>query len=109
MNSQLKLLSPNGHNTSTLINFVSGGIAGSIATVVSYPFDLLRTRYAIQSNNQKVYTTLFKAVPKIYGEEGVRGFYKGLLSSIIQIFPYMGLMFGSFTFMKDKIKKVFRT
>jgi solute carrier family 25 thiamine pyrophosphate transporter 19 len=32
--------------------FVSGMIAGSFATTVTYPFDLLRTRFALQGTNK---------------------------------------------------------
>jgi solute carrier family 25 thiamine pyrophosphate transporter 19 len=34
-------------------NFIAGGVAGAAATAATYPFDLLRTRFAAQGN-QKV-------------------------------------------------------
>ncbi|KAG1144458.1 hypothetical protein G6F37_006278 [Rhizopus arrhizus] len=75
--------------------FVSGMIAGSFATTVTYPFDLLRTRFALQGTN-KVYNSLSHAVLDIVEKEGIGGFYRGLGSSITQIMPYMGLMFFSY-------------
>ncbi|KAI8985126.1 mitochondrial carrier domain-containing protein [Pilobolus umbonatus] len=75
--------------------FVSGLLAGGIATAMTYPFDLLRTRFALQGNN-KVYRSIPHAVSDIYEKEGIRGFYRGLGSSIVQIMPYMGLMFYTY-------------
>ncbi|KAG1195317.1 hypothetical protein G6F70_008328 [Rhizopus microsporus] len=75
--------------TPSLKPFVSGMVAGSFATATTYPFDLLRTRFA-------VYNSILHAISDIYGKEGIKGFYRGLGSSITQIMPYMGLMFFSY-------------
>ncbi|KAI8639410.1 mitochondrial carrier domain-containing protein [Parasitella parasitica] len=75
--------------------FVSGMLAGSFATAATYPFDLLRTRFAMQGTH-KVYNSIAHAISDIYEKEGARGFYRGLWPSITQIMPYMGLMFFSY-------------
>ncbi|GAA5798414.1 mitochondrial carrier domain-containing protein [Helicostylum pulchrum] len=75
--------------------FISGMLAGSFATATTYPFDLLRTRFAMQGET-KVYNSIAHAVTDIYEKEGIRGFYRGLGPSITQIMPYMGLMFFSY-------------
>jgi solute carrier family 25 thiamine pyrophosphate transporter 19 len=33
-------------------SFLSGMLAGSFATTITYPFDLLRTRFAMQGTNK---------------------------------------------------------
>lgn len=38
-----------------LMNFIAGIGAGSMATVVSFPFDTIRTRLVAQSSNHRVY------------------------------------------------------
>ncbi|KAG1474227.1 hypothetical protein G6F56_000478 [Rhizopus delemar] len=85
--------------------FISGMIAGSFATTVTYPFDLLRTRFAVQGT-KKIYKSLSHAVLDIYNEEGPRGFYRGLGSSITQIMPYMGLMFFSYEGLCSFVQKL---
>ncbi|KAI9281968.1 mitochondrial carrier domain-containing protein [Sporodiniella umbellata] len=85
--------------------FISGMVAGSFSTAVTYPFDLLRTRFAIQGE-KKVYNSMVHAVRDIYGKEGLKGFYRGLGSSIVQIMPYMGLMFFTYEGLCTTIQKL---
>ena len=76
------------------VSFFAGGLAGTLSTTITYPFDLLRTRFAMQGNNP-LYFSIKQAISHIYLHEGFRGFYLGLLPTILQIFPYMGLAFAS--------------
>ncbi|KAF9976119.1 mitochondrial thiamine pyrophosphate transporter [Actinomortierella ambigua] len=90
-------------NTSTVQSFISGATAGIVATACTYPFDLLRTRFAVQ-RDVRVYTGVVQAFQHIYRNDGVRGFYRGMSPSLIQVVPYMGIMFGSY----DTLKKAAR-
>ncbi|KAI7865406.1 mitochondrial carrier domain-containing protein [Spinellus fusiger] len=83
------------HLTPPTRAFVCGMLSGSCATFITYPLDLLRTRFAVQGNH-KVYSSVMGAVQEIYTKEGVRGLYQGLFPSMVQIMPYMGLMFLSY-------------
>lgn len=80
---------------SSVESFVSGATAGAIATTITYPLDLLRTRFAAQGA-ERVYTGLAASVSDISRREGVPGFFRGLSAAIGQIFPYMGLFFASY-------------
>jgi solute carrier family 25 thiamine pyrophosphate transporter 19 len=71
--------------------FVAGAGSGLTATMLTYPFDTLRTRFAAQSGQH--YRSLVGAVKDIVTTEGVRGLYKGLLPSLVSIVPQMGLVF----------------
>ncbi|RUS31414.1 mitochondrial carrier domain-containing protein, partial [Jimgerdemannia flammicorona] len=51
-----------------------------------------------------MYKGIVHAFRYIYVEEGVRGFYRGVVPSVVQIMPYMGLMFGSFDAFKRGIE-----
>lgn len=78
--------------------FFSGSVAGTVATTLTYPFDLLRTRMAAQGakQNEQLYSSLRDVVKKIYRYEGFTGFFKGLAPSICSITPHNGIFFLSY-------------
>ncbi|GAO52780.1 mitochondrial carrier [Saitoella complicata NRRL Y-17804] len=88
----------------TAQTFISGGIAGSLATITTYPLDLLRTRFAV-TGQSKVYQGLWHSLRHIHDHEGIRGFYRGSTAAVIQIFPYMGLMFGTYEAFKASLHR----
>lgn len=59
---------------------------------MTYPLDLLRTRFASQGTN-RVYKSFFSSVVHIRRTEGMAGFFRGLGAGVGQILPYMGLFF----------------
>ncbi|PVZ98798.1 hypothetical protein BB558_005195 [Smittium angustum] len=82
----------NLHIKNEVRSMISGSIAGITATTITYPFDLLRTRFAAQSLNNK--------------KEGIRGFYKGMNSACIQTAPYIGLSFAAYDVSSNIINKI---
>lgn len=76
-------------------SFVSGAVAGGVATAATYPFDLLRTRFAAQGND-KIYTSLLSSIRDIARQEGLTGFFRGCSAAVTQIVPYMGLFFATY-------------
>ena len=75
--------------------FTSGAVAGGIATILTYPLDLLRTRFAAQGT-EKIYRSLIGSIRDIARGEGTKGFFQGLSAGVIQIVPYMGLFFSTY-------------
>ncbi|KAI9322586.1 mitochondrial carrier domain-containing protein [Dichotomocladium elegans] len=73
--------------------FMCGMVASSVATVATYPLDLLRTRFAMQGEMNRRYTGIAQAIGLIYRTEGLLGFYRGTFLAVIQIMPYKGLVF----------------
>lgn len=86
-------------------SFVSGAIAGTAATTVTYPLDLLRTRFAAQGT-ERVYEGLLASVREITRNEGSTGFYRGLSAGVGQIVPYMGLFFALYEGLKPVMADV---
>lgn len=74
-------------------SFIAGAGAGAAATAVTYPLDLLRTRFAAQGT-ERIYSSLFKAIRDIKRDEGTRGFFRGIGPGLAQIIPYMGMFFA---------------
>lgn len=75
-------------------SFISGAAAGAAATAATYPLDLLRTRFAAQGNDDRVYPTMRRALVQIYHDEGPRGYFRGLGPALGQIVPFMGMFFA---------------
>jgi solute carrier family 25 (mitochondrial thiamine pyrophosphate transporter), member 19 len=44
----------------------------------------------------QVYWSVRQSVTDIFREEGVKGYYRGIVTSLLQIAPYMGLLFGTY-------------
>lgn len=86
-------------------SFVAGAGAGATATMATYPLDLLRTRFAAQGND-RVYTSLRRAVLDIHRDEGFKGFFRGLGPGLIQIVPFMGLFFMLYEGLRIPIAKL---
>lgn len=76
-------------------SFIAGAASGAAATTITYPLDLLRTRFAAQGNS-KVYSSLLGAVAEIQRDEGIKGFFRGIGPGVGQIVPFMGIFFVTY-------------
>jgi len=61
-----------GVKQSTGVNFLNGAVAGVVTTVLSQPFDTVKTR----SQAAEVTTTM-QAVTSVLRKDGIRGFWRG--------------------------------
>jgi solute carrier family 25 thiamine pyrophosphate transporter 19 len=86
-------------------SFVAGAVAGTAATTVTYPLDLLRTRFAAQGT-ERVYEGLLQSIRDIKRNEGLGGYFRGLGAGIGQIVPYMGLFFAFYEGLKPALADV---
>ncbi|KAJ3035001.1 mitochondrial thiamine pyrophosphate transporter [Rhizophlyctis rosea] len=82
-------------------------MAGTAATVITFPFDLLRTRFAAQGE-PKVYTGIIQAIRLILRNEGVSGFYRGVGPSVAAIIPQMGIVFETYAVFQRWAGRVMR-
>lgn len=76
-------------------SFGSGGLAALIATSLTYPFDIVRTRMTISKTNRGMFDEFRKITS---GPEGYRGLFKGYFLTISQVVPYMGCIFATHQF-----------
>lgn len=76
-------------------SFVSGGMAGACATAATFPFDLLRTRFAAQHQlgSERPYKSLIDACSSIVNREGPLGLYRGMSLAMLGVLPYQSLQF----------------
>lgn len=64
-----------------------------IATILTYPFDIMRTQFALQGS-QKFHNSFHSYATYTFKTFGLRGFYYGLWPAVVGITPYVGLNFG---------------
>jgi solute carrier family 25 thiamine pyrophosphate transporter 19 len=74
------------------ISWIAGTAAGLAGTTASYPLDLHRTRFAAQGND-RVYTSFFRSFGEIYRDEGLQGFFRGIVPTLLNAGPGMGIYF----------------
>eukprot|EP00127_Corallochytrium_limacisporum_P003277 Clim_evm126s147 gene=Clim_evmTU126s147 len=87
-----------------LRRFVAGAMAGTTATAMTYPLDLIRARLAIQHRSSVImYGGLWDAGRQIVTGEGWRNLYGGLGATLIGIAPYAGISFFTFETLKHFI------
>ena len=68
---------------------------------MTYPFDLLRSQLAI---SKSIYPgAMLRHIQVLFLGHGITAFYQGLGTSLLQIFPYMGLNFYFYSLFKEKI------
>ncbi|GAO14399.1 hypothetical protein UVI_02055220 [Ustilaginoidea virens] len=82
-------------------SFVAGASSGALATTITYPLDLLRTRFAAQGR-RRVYSSLRGAICDIQRDEGWRGFFRGVGPAVGQIGPFMGVFFVTYEGLRVK-------
>ncbi|KAL4877928.1 mitochondrial carrier domain-containing protein [Aspergillus karnatakaensis] len=99
-----KYLTPEGETTpSALRKLLAGAISGGIAQTFTYPFDVLRRRFQINtmSNMGYQYASIFDAVKVIVAEEGARGLFKGITPNLLKVAPSMASSWLSFELTRD--------
>lgn len=83
-----------------IINFVSGGISGSIAMTAIYPMENVRSRLSLQTGKQH-----YKNIIDVFYKTPIRQLYNGLGMSLIGFAPYNALNFMFYKYYYDYLKK----
>ncbi|XP_071787037.1 solute carrier family 25 member 43-like [Asterias amurensis] len=76
---------------------LAGSLGGMVATVVTYPTDMVKTRMIVQTTDRRRrrYKGILHAFRLILKEEGLLAFYKGLFVSLLGAVPFSA---GTFLF-----------
>jgi solute carrier family 25 folate transporter 32 len=83
-----------GGTNSTASYIVMAATSKVIATVSTYPYQVIRTRMQNERSGASVYDGVAKTVRRIFAQERIGGFYKGLFPNIIRVLPGTGITFG---------------
>ncbi|XP_063933621.1 uncharacterized protein LOC135145439 [Zophobas morio] len=77
-----------------------GSLAGIIATVVTYPLDIVKTRMTVQKRGE-VYKGTSDALLKMLRKEGTHSLFKGLTPTLIGVIPFEGVQFAVYETLKE--------
>jgi hypothetical protein len=93
----------NGH-LSPVGSLLSGSFSGVISSTLIFPLDVVRKRLQFQGvlrMNAGQRPSILSEIAHIYGTDGMRGFYRGLLAEVLKVCPMVALTFCSFELIKD--------
>ena len=78
---------------------LAGGVSGVLAWVVTYPFDVVKSRLQVDGMGgaKRQYTGMLNCFAKSYREEGVRTFFRGLNATLLRAFPVNAATFVTVT------------
>ncbi|KKF95997.1 putative mitochondrial carrier YPR011C [Ceratocystis fimbriata CBS 114723] len=99
-----KQLTPDGEqNPGAIGKLLAGAFSGAVAQTCTYPFDVLRRRFQINtmSGMGYKYKGIFDAVRVIIMQEGIKGLYKGILPNLLKVAPSMASNWLSFELTRD--------
>lgn len=79
-----------------LQSFLSGGISGTFAAVITTPFDVAKTKRQIVEREKDASQSMWKMMATIRAEEGVRGLWRGLVPRCLKVSPACAIMISSY-------------
>lgn len=81
--------------------FCAGGVAGAVSRTVVSPLERLKILFQIQDAAKNEYSGgIFRALGKMWKDEGWRGFMRGNGTNCVRIIPYSAVQFGSYNIYK---------
>ncbi|KAI9878803.1 MAG: hypothetical protein M1830_010487 [Pleopsidium flavum] len=99
-----KYLTPDGEkNPNAIRKLAAGAISGAVAQTCTYPFDVLRRRFQINTMTGLgyQYKSIWDAVSTIVSQEGLRGMYKGIVPNLLKVAPSMASSWLSYEITRD--------
>lgn len=114
LNNLSSFLDKKRSNTATessrpgMTTFIAGGLAGSVAWICIYPFDVIKSHIQVAANcNSSVggssNATIYRTAAELYRQHGVKAFTRGLGVTIARAFPVNASMLFTHEFLKENL------
>ncbi|KIM30071.1 hypothetical protein M408DRAFT_328477 [Serendipita vermifera MAFF 305830] len=91
---------PPERQKSLALHVASSMTAGAVSTICTSPLWVVRTRVMAQPLHEKPYKHTLDCIQTIYRAEGIRAFYRGLLTSLLGI-SHVAVQFPLYEQLKD--------
>uniref|UniRef100_A0A8C1DEA3 Mitochondrial glutathione transporter SLC25A40 n=1 Tax=Cyprinus carpio carpio TaxID=630221 RepID=A0A8C1DEA3_CYPCA len=89
------------------ITFMAGALSGSFASVITLPFDVVKTRRQVELGelqtiklSTQVSSSTYHVMKRIVAENGVSGLFAGFLPRLIKVAPACAVMISTYEFGK---------
>lgn len=99
-------------NQIKLLNLLSGGVAGTIASCITNPLEVIKTQLQSSSVSRSVHGEYAAAAghpmsiaKRIFAESGVKGFWKGLRPTLLGVIPARSIYFYVYEKTKQNLAK----
>ena len=79
----------NRKNSGALSKFTAGSLAGVFSTIITFPFDLAKTKLSLTAPDY--YKGLIDCLMKTQRSEGFRGWFNGLKPTLFGAIPFQGI------------------
>jgi hypothetical protein len=79
-----------------VIDFCNAGFARIFTTLTVSPLNVLKTRFEVVGNNQ--YKSIPDAFRTVYKNQGLKGFYRGIIPTLIRDVPFAGLEYSTYRY-----------
>uniref|UniRef100_A0AAV2MCP1 Mitochondrial glutathione transporter SLC25A40 n=2 Tax=Knipowitschia caucasica TaxID=637954 RepID=A0AAV2MCP1_KNICA len=93
------------------ISFISGALSGSFASIVTLPFDVVKTRRQVELGELQAKnlscrgSSTFTCMRRIVAEQGFSGLFAGFLPRLIKVAPACAIMISTYEFGKAFFRK----
>ncbi|XP_012268408.2 probable mitochondrial glutathione transporter SLC25A40 isoform X2 [Athalia rosae] len=77
-------------------NLAAGAVAGSIAALLTIPFDVVKTHRQIEMEQPARSGSTYSTIRLIYGQNGIRGLFAGLTPRLVKVAPACAIMIATF-------------
>nr|XP_056713387.1 probable mitochondrial glutathione transporter SLC25A40 [Euleptes europaea] len=101
------------HEATFLISFSSGAAAGSIAALLTLPFDVVKTHKQTEiwesettPTSQKKPATIWEVMKRIVAENGFTGLYAGIVPRLTKVAPACAIMISTYEYGKSFFRKL---
>ncbi|XP_061223839.1 probable mitochondrial glutathione transporter SLC25A39 isoform X3 [Neopsephotus bourkii] len=96
-----------------MISFTSGAISGTVAAVLTLPFDVVKTQRQIELGHSELHpvtaskpSSTWLLMQRIRAESGTRGLFAGFLPRVIKVAPACAIMISTYEFGKTFFQKL---
>lgn len=108
---QVRALLPTAHTKSqqTRNDLIAGTVGGTIGSMLSTPFDVVKSRIqntAVVAGVARKYNWSWPSLGTIYKEEGFKALYKGFVPKVLRLGPGGGILLVVFTGVMDFFRTI---